>query len=106
MDVPASRQHNGETSATIERFMLHFATSAKVCWRTRPVRRVALAALLLLLTAAAGCTARADGAGKLDLVWGRRGISDGRFQKPRAIAIDGKDQLYIVDMTARIQVFD
>lgn len=44
--------------------------------------------------------------GQLDLVWGRRGISDGRLQKPRAMAIDRQDRLYIVDMTARIQVFD
>ena len=41
-----------------------------------------------------------------ELVWGSRGLSEGRFQKPRAIAIDDQDQLYIVDMTARIQVFD
>ena len=41
-----------------------------------------------------------------DLVWGRRGISEGRFLKPRAIAIDELDQLYIVDTTGRIQVFD
>ena len=40
------------------------------------------------------------------MIWGRFGYSDGRFNKPRAIAIDAKDQLYIVDMTARIQVFD
>lgn len=44
--------------------------------------------------------------GELEAVWGRRGISEGRFQKPRAITIDRNDQLYIVDMTARIQVFD
>lgn len=44
-------------------------------------------------------------AGRLEKIWGRRGISNGRFQKPRAMAIDGQDQLYIVDMTARIQVF-
>jgi sugar lactone lactonase YvrE len=42
----------------------------------------------------------------LDLVWGRRGFVEGRFQKPRAIAIDQRDELYIVDMTARIQVFN
>ena len=41
-----------------------------------------------------------------DLVWGRRGLSDGRFLKPRAIAIDDNDDLYIVDTTGRIQVFD
>ncbi len=40
------------------------------------------------------------------LVWGRRGMSDGRFLKPRAITIDHQDHLYIVDTTGRIQVFD
>jgi len=44
--------------------------------------------------------------GRLEKVWGRQGISDGRFQKPRASVIDAQDRLYIVDMTARIQVFD
>lgn len=39
-------------------------------------------------------------------VWSRRGLDDGRFHKPRAIAIDKNDRLYIVDMTARVQVFD
>ncbi|MEM6471027.1 MAG: hypothetical protein AAF802_15820, partial [Planctomycetota bacterium] len=41
-----------------------------------------------------------------DLLWGRRGQSEGRFLKPRAIAIDRNDLLYIVDTTGRIQVFD
>jgi hypothetical protein len=39
-------------------------------------------------------------------VWGSIGAGKGQFSKPRAIAIDEQDQLYIVDMTARIQVFD
>lgn len=39
-------------------------------------------------------------------VWGRKGLDDGRFIKPRAITIDGSDQLHIIDMTSRIQVFD
>ena len=43
--------------------------------------------------------------GKLDAVWGRHGASDGLFQKPRAVAIDAQDRLYIVDKSARIQVF-
>lgn len=59
--------------------------------------------LVLLL---AGCNRDASSIGSVDLVWGRLGISDGRFQKPRAMAIDRYDCLYIVDMTARIQVFD
>lgn len=64
------------------------------------------AAGLLFATAIGGCTANSDGEDEAELVWGRIGISDGRFQKPRAIAIDADDRLYIVDMTARIQVFD
>ncbi len=56
------------------------------------------------LAALAGCEP-SDSIGTLDLVWGRRGISDGRFQKPRAMTIDRDDLIYIVDMTARIQVF-
>jgi DNA-binding beta-propeller fold protein YncE len=51
-----------------------------------------------------------SGCGKLhgtpDLVWGKRGVADGDFVKPRAIAIDGQDRLFIVDYTARIQVYD
>jgi DNA-binding beta-propeller fold protein YncE len=44
---------------------------------------------------------------KTDLVVGQRGLSEGRFQKPRAIAIDpSTQQLYVIDKTARIQVFD
>src|SRR5262245_24621638 len=41
-----------------------------------------------------------------DLVGGRRGIQDGEFVRPRAAAIDASDRLYVVDFTARIQVFD
>ena len=58
---------------------------------------------LLLL---AGCTHSPQAEGTADLIWGKAGITDGRLQKPRAVAIDSLDQLYIVDMTARIQVFD
>ncbi len=39
-------------------------------------------------------------------VWGRKGLDEGRFVKPRAIAIDAEDRLYIVDTTSRIQVSD
>lgn len=61
--------------------------------------------LAVFAALAAGCGEATDSIGRLDLVWGRRGISDGRLQKPRAMAIDENELLYIVDMTARIQVF-
>ncbi len=53
-----------------------------------------------------GCRYSRAGPPEVDLVWGRRGISPGRLQRPRAIAIDDQDWLYIVDITGRIQVFD
>lgn len=41
-----------------------------------------------------------------ELVWGARGVQNGQLVKPRAIAIDKEDRLYLVDWTARIQRFD
>jgi sugar lactone lactonase YvrE len=60
------------------------------------------------LVTSAGCIGDVDSVGgvKPDLIWGRRGLSDGRLLKPRAIAIDAEDQLYLVDTTGRLQVFD
>jgi DNA-binding beta-propeller fold protein YncE len=59
-----------------------------------------------VLLAATGCGVPVAGQqGQAELTWGRRGISDGRLQKPRAITIDRDDHLYIVDMTGRVQVF-
>jgi NHL repeat len=66
--------------------------------------RWVLAALLLLTCC--GCLDQGDPGGDLELVWGEHGSSPGRFQKPRAMTIDAEDHIYIVDMTARIQVFD
>ncbi len=54
----------------------------------------------------AGCDPPVGQSSELFHVWGRRGIDPGRFIKPRAITHDADDNLYIVDMTARIQVLD
>lgn len=54
-----------------------------------------------------GCVPSADSSSKLpDKVWGRRGLSDGRLMKPRAMTISNTNEIYIVDITGRIQVFD
>jgi len=63
------------------------------------------AAAMLVPSALSGCVASST-PDQVDRVWGRRGLSDGRFLKPRAITIDPMDQLYIVDTTGRIQKFD
>jgi DNA-binding beta-propeller fold protein YncE len=70
-------------------------SSPRLLWR------VALAALLAL--SGAGC---GRNSAEPELVWGRRGVQGGDLVKPRAIAIDAKDRLYLVDWTARIQAFD
>ncbi len=86
---------------------LFWYTSAETA-RTAPpqgaIRRLLFAALLAILPA--GCGSDPDSIGRLEKVWGQLGIVEGRLQKPRAMAIDARDQLYIVDWTARIQVFD
>jgi DNA-binding beta-propeller fold protein YncE len=41
-----------------------------------------------------------------EVVWGEHGTQPGDFVRPRALAIDAQDRLYIVDFTARIQVFN
>jgi len=65
-----------------------------------------LACLLLAAAGLAGCVDGASPPGKPDLVWGRQGLRAGRLMKPRAIAIDAQDELYLVDIMGRIQVFD
>ncbi len=40
-------------------------------------------------------------------VWGTKGVQDGEFSRPRAIAIDPRtDHLFVVDFTPRIQMYD
>ena len=65
-----------------------------------------LASNTLMLSCLSGCVPQTGIAAQPELVWGRRGLSDGRLMKPRAMVIDPSDQLYIVDMTGRIQIFD
>jgi sugar lactone lactonase YvrE len=64
------------------------------------------AAAALVGVTIGGCSRNPASDGRLDKVWGHVGLGNGQFSKPRAMAIDANDELYIVDMTARIQVFD
>jgi sugar lactone lactonase YvrE len=72
---------------------------------------MALLSCLVTITTAGCIDSSADpgstaDSGRLEKVYGSAGAREGYFKKPRAIAIDDQDRLYIVDMTARIQVFD
>ncbi len=71
-------------------------------WRTPGGRcRYGFGALVLFLVAGCGGPHSAP-----EVVWGEHGTHPGDFNRPRAVAIDAQDRLYIVDFTARIQVFD
>ncbi len=61
---------------------------------------------MLLCAFLSGCVPTGDIERPPDAVWGRRGIGEGRLQKPRGLTLDDRGNVYIVDMTARIQVFD
>jgi DNA-binding beta-propeller fold protein YncE len=59
--------------------------------------------VLVICLSAAGC---GGARGAPERVWGERGVRGGDLVKPRAIAIDEDDRLYLVDWTARIQAFN
>jgi DNA-binding beta-propeller fold protein YncE len=67
------------------------------------VRRGGVGCLGLLAAVLAGCGGPAT---EPEVVYGQRGVNGGEFVRPRAVAIDGNDRVYVVDFTARIQVFD
>ncbi len=59
-----------------------------------------------LLSVLFACSPPAPGTVPPVAVWGGNpGIADGQFTKPRAVAVDGRGHVYVVDMTGRIQKF-
>jgi DNA-binding beta-propeller fold protein YncE len=70
------------------------------------VRRVrtTLLAACLIATALSGCDEWSPSVP--ELVWGIHGTKPGWLHKPRVAAFDASDQLYVADLTDRIQVFD
>jgi DNA-binding beta-propeller fold protein YncE len=56
------------------------------------------------LIALAGCDSQ--GRSAPDLVWGIHGVKSGHLYKPRAAAFDARNNLFLADLTDRIQVFD
>ncbi|MCC6507990.1 MAG: SMP-30/gluconolactonase/LRE family protein [Pirellulaceae bacterium] len=60
----------------------------------------------LIASGLIGCKAAFGRVREPELIWGRQGTSEGRLYRPRAIAIDAADQVYVVDRLGRIQVFD
>src|SRR5215207_4500527 len=61
------------------------------------------ALIIVAVAALAGCNGSSS---RPELVWGKKGVRDGDLARPRAAVIDGKDRLWVVDFTARVQAFD
>ncbi len=66
--------------------------------------RTTLLAACLIATALSGCDEWSPSVP--ELVWGIHGTKPGWLHKPRVAAFDASDQLYVADLTDRIQVFD
>lgn len=66
----------------------------------RPLRTCSIPLLAMLCIA--GCGDRTAP----DKVWGKRGVLDGDFVRPRAAVLTSDDQLWIVDFTARVQAYE
>ena len=69
-------------------------------------------ALLAAMTLLAGCSGKQPNQAALDSrifdhaeIIGTRGTAPGQFNKPRSVAVDDHDNLYVVDMTGRVQKF-
>jgi len=63
---------------------------------------------VVLLTTGCNSTFNLSSSGSsrnAELVWGQFGMEDGSFTKPRVLAIDQQDRLFIADRSGRIQVF-
>lgn len=76
------------------------------------IRPLSVAAGLVLLMAIPGCAppssndrALTSGLFERAVVIGERGSALGQFNKPRSVAVDRQDNLYVVDMTGRVQKF-
>jgi DNA-binding beta-propeller fold protein YncE len=69
--------------------------------------RLVLLLVVVVVLAGVALTLGLGGAGfASELVWGAKGMQPGMVSRPRAIAIDPKGRLFLVDFTARIQTYD
>ncbi len=77
---------------------------------SRNVKTVALVAVSCV--GLAGCGGRSESAASIQSelferveIVGVRGTGPGQFNKPRSVAVDREDNLYVADMTGRVQKF-
>jgi ABC-type Fe3+ transport system permease subunit len=106
-----------ELSSISSRLFLHSAPSGQEALRpsgpSQAFSRSILIAMAPILLSGSGCQpgATANGAPVQSrffsrvVIIGSRGTALGHFNKPRSLAVDVHDNLYVVDMTGRVQKF-
>jgi len=60
--------------------------------------------IMVLLSGCAKPSEQSRLFGRIEII-GRRGAGAGEFNKPRSLAVDRSDNLYVIDMTGRVQKF-
>jgi DNA-binding beta-propeller fold protein YncE len=84
--------------------------NAKCKLQNEAARIVVYGLVLLVSIAFCGCEGTVDSGFESTLfervdVIGKRGTGVGEFNKPRSLAVDREDNLYVVDLTGRVQKF-
>lgn len=105
--------HNGQVDALCF-ILLIVAIAPLLAWgvskRVASIWKSSAIALSLLMIC--GCGSEAPEGNKLNSrffsrveIIGSKGTAPGQFNKPRSVAVDRQDCLYVVDMTGRVQKF-
>jgi ABC-type Fe3+ transport system permease subunit/DNA-binding beta-propeller fold protein YncE len=115
--------HNAQVNALCMA-LLGVAVAPLLLWRTFSVLRVAwkrivpartfqlsrIGAVICLMLLAASCARHSENGLDSQLfsrvqIIGSRGVGVGQLNKPRSVTVDGQDNLFVVDMTGRVQKF-
>jgi ABC-type Fe3+ transport system permease subunit/streptogramin lyase len=122
--------HNAQVNALCVA-LLGVAVAPLLVWRTYSVLRVAwkriapartfqlsrithhasrIGVVICLMLLAASCAPHSENGLDSQLfsrvqIIGSRGVGVGQLNKPRSVAVDGHDNLFVVDMTGRVQKF-
>ena len=104
--------HNSQVNALCLWLMLLAIAPLLVWWAIRSSIIRLTAACFAALLISSGCSADNRKSAPVQSqffssvqIIGSRGTGLGEFNKPRSLALDANDNLYVVDMTARIQKF-
>lgn len=103
--------HAGQVDALCVWLLAVALAPLALLWVGMKLRSILAPLTVFLVLACAGCASEEKGT-KVESrlfssvqVIGSRGTGAGQFNKPRSLALDRQDNLYVVDMTGRVQKF-